>query len=768
MSDQNRDRRDLRRVMKALALVAVGAVIVVLAAGFMRRGRSKESYLARGNAYAAERRYPEAIIEYRNAVKKDPRSGEMRTKLADAYLRTGDARNAFRETVLAADLLPSDLEAQLKAGQMLLLAEKFEDAKARADKALLVDANSVSAQLLRGTALAGMKDADGAIQQINQAIALDPSDARGYAALGSIELSQGQRPEAEAAFKKAVEAQPSSAVALMSLADFYWSAGKVAEVEPLLKRVVVLEPKNLPAHRALVAFYLGTGRVAEAEAPLKAVADILKDAPSKLAIADYYLAARRTDEARALLKTISESKEGFSSATLRLAALDYEQHQVDQAHHQVDAVIAKEPKNVDALLEKARFLMVEKKDDEAFARATAAVTIDPRSTAAHQLVGTMQARRGQVDQAIASLNEVLKLSPRAIGVKVELAELNLTKGRGDTAVQLLDEVLRDAPRSQPARLVLVRALGATGDLRRATAELNTLIEAQPNSAGLHAQMGALRLRWNDRTGARREFDRAASIDPASFEAFSGQVAVDLEEKNAAHAKSTVEARLQKTPDDPSLLALGAATYAVLHDTQKQEELLRRLIEVAPNNLQAFASLATLYAQQNKLDEARAGFEALAARAPKAVGVHTMVAVILQAQGKDADAQKAYERVLKMEPNAGLAANNLAWMYADGGGNLDAALELAQTAKRQLPDVAQVNDTLGWVYYKKNLAELAIPVFESNVRTSPQDPTYRYHLGLAYAKVGQAAKAKEAFDQVLKQKPDFKDAFTARQSLASRS
>jgi tetratricopeptide (TPR) repeat protein len=767
MFEKNLDRRDARRVMKTLALIAVAAVIVVLVAGFMRRGRSSESYLARGNVYAAEQRYPEAIIEYRNAVKKDPRSGQTRAKLADAYLQTGDARNAIRETVLAADLMPNDTEAQLKAGQLLLLAERFEDAKTRAEKALSVDPNNFGAQLLRGSALIGMKDDDGALQQIDDAIKLDPGDARGYAVLGSIRLSKGQRAEAEAAFKRAVEAQPSSAVALMSLADFYWSAGRITEVEPLLQQVIALEPGNVTAHRALVRFYLGTGRAADAEAPLKTVADLVKDVPSRLALADYYLATRRLDEARVLLNAIRDSKEGFAGASLRLAALDYEQHHVEAAHQQVDAVIAKEPKNVDALLEKARFLQAEKKTDEAFARATAAAAADPRSAAAQELLGTIQARRGEVDKAIASFNEALKLSPRAHGVRVQLAELNLAKGRPDTAVQLLDEVLHDAPRSQTARAVLVRALASTGDLHRAIAELNTLLEANPDSALLHAQMGGLRLRSKDRVAARREFGRATQLDPASFEAFAGLVALDLEEKNPARVKSAIEARMQKTPQDPSLLALGAATYAALHDTAHQEEMLRRLIEVAPNNLQAFAGLATLYAQEHKLDEARAGFEALAARMPKLVGPPTMVGVILQTQGKDAEAQKAYEQVLKLDPNAGLAANNLAWMYAEGGGNLDVALQLAQTAKRQLPDLPQVNDTLGWVYYKKDLAELAIPVFESNVRTSPKDPTYRYHLGLAYAKSGQVSKAREAFDEVLRLKPDFHDAIAARQALSSK-
>ena len=147
----------------------------------------------------------------------------------------------------------------------------------------------MTAQLLKGNALAGLKDPDRAIEQINEAIKLDPTDARSYAALGTIELSKGRRDEAEAAFKRAVEAQPSSSLAQLSLANFYWSAGRLAEAEPILKQAVALDPQNVAVQRALATYYLSTGRAKEAEAPLKAVADTVKNMQSRLALADYYL-----------------------------------------------------------------------------------------------------------------------------------------------------------------------------------------------------------------------------------------------------------------------------------------------------------------------------------------------------------------------------------------------------------------------------------------------------------------------------------------------
>ena len=81
----------------------------------------------------------------------------------------------------------------------------------------------------------------------------------------------------------------------------------------------------------------------------------------------------------------------------------------------------------------------------------------------------------------------------------------------------------------------------------------------------------------------------------------------------------------------------------------------------------------------------------------------MVGMLLYMQGKLDDAKAAYEKVLAIDPKSPAAANNLAQIYVDRNENLDVALQLAQTAKAGLPNSHEVDDTLGWIYYKKGLA-----------------------------------------------------------------
>src|SRR5258708_6824557 len=91
-----------------------------------------------------------------------------------------------------------------------------------------------------------------------------------------------------------------------------------------------------------------------------------------------------------------------------------------------------------------------------------------------------------------------------------------------------------------------------------------------------------------------------------------------------------------------------------------------------------------------------------------------------------------------------------------GGNLDVAFAMAQTARRQLPDNPNSADTLGWAFYQKHVYTSAINLLKEAVKKDPDNALFNYHLGLAYAKNGQAALAKQQLDRVVKINPNFRD------------
>ena len=79
---------------------------------------------------------------------------------------------------------------------------------------------------------------------------------------------------------------------------------------------------------------------------------------------------------------------------------------------------------------------------------------------------------------------------------------------------------------------------------------------------------------------------------------------------------------------------------------------------------------------------------------------------------------------------------------------------------------EVNDTLGFIYYKKNLPALAIPPLKMSVEKDPNNPMFHYHLGLAYAKAEDVAQARQSLMRALELKPDFAGAADAKTVLTT--
>jgi Tfp pilus assembly protein PilF len=144
----------------------------------------------------------------------------------------------------------------------------------------------------------------------------------------------------------------------------------------------------------------------------------------------------------------------------------------------------------------------------------------------------------------------------------------------------------------------------------------------------------------------------------------------------------------------------------------------------------------------------------------------MVGIIHQIQNSSAAARKWYERALAINSRSAVAANNLAWLYVEEGGNLDMAMQLALVAHGENPEVPEYADTLGWVFYKKGLFAQAAELFEQSSRRDPANAVYSYHLGLAHLRGGNSERARRAFELALKAAPHFEGAEEARRALQS--
>ena len=130
------------------------------------------------------------------------------------------------------------------------------------------------------------------------------------------------------------------------------------------------------------------------------------------------------------------------------------------------------------------------------------------------------------------------------------------------------------------------------------------------------------------------------------------------------------------------------------------------------------------------------------------------------------AGKYFQQALTENAHDPIAANNLAWVYAQQGDNLDMALSLATQAKQIAPDMNAVNDTLAWIQYKKGNYKVSVSFAEDAVRRSPDNPAFRYHLGMALSGAGEKDRARTELQKALSLNLKGTDAQDAQKTLAS--
>jgi tetratricopeptide (TPR) repeat protein len=740
--------------MRIARISGAGAVLLALLAlsSCSNPETEKLRHMEQGDKYAAEKRDDFAVIEYASAVKLDPKFGEARLKLAETYERMNNVRAAVPEYIRAADALPDNRDLQIKAAGLLLFSGRFDDAKARVAGLLAKNPKDVDALLMHANALAALRNPADAIAQIEEALKVSPESSRAYMSLGAMKMRGGDAKEAETAFRQAVALDPSSTNAKLALANFLWAAQRSPEAESLLKETLAKEPQNLLANRMLAALFIASNRVAEAEQPLKTVADVAKTPETRMELADYYVGAGRPQDATRLLGELSSNPASNADAELRLATLDYIGGKVEEGHKRIDALLTRVPNYAPALVTKTQWLTRENKLDEALARGNAAVAADPQSATAQFALAVVHDRRRETADAIKAYNEVLRLNPRAVAAQIELSRLSLTSGDGAAALRYAEEASHTQPSNLAARVAVARSLVAARNYSRAETEIAGLLKAAPDAAAVHAVNGMLLASTNKTAAARKSYERALELAPGSLEALGGLTYLDLQAKNAPAALSRLETEIASHPQNAPLLALAATVHSATGNSAKAEELLRRAVTVDPRFSTGYSMLARLYVQQKRIDEARTEFEGIAKRNSGAVGAKTMVGMLWEAQGKTDEAKKSYEATLAENSDAAIAANNLAFIYAEEGTNLDRALQLATTAKQRLPNDPNVDDTIGWIYYKKDLASLAVQPLQDSLKARPDAPEVLYHLGLTYAKLGDRKKAQENLQKAIALNP----------------
>ncbi len=396
------------------------------------------------------------------------------------------------------------------------------------------------------------------------------------------------------------------------------------------------------------------------------------------------------------------------------------------AQTQLEKAVAEDPRSAEVRAELAAFHLRRDDADDAEKVAKEALALDDANSEAHRVLGMLYAAkaddagRGQaalaaelVRQAIAHLERVIQ-NPAGLtdlNLQYSLGRLYTRSGQADKAIQALTRVVNENPGSLQGRLALAQAYVVARNMDEAIATLEEIVEDEPRVASTLGQFQEQAGRLKD---AADSYTKALAVAPNSRELKVRRIAALLGAKDFQKAADFAGQAQVQHPDDLRFPQFRAHALLQLGDAPRAITVLEPVARANPNDAATQLSLADLYSNA----------------------------------GRKNDAEKTVRQLVALEPGNADALNYLGYMLAERGQQLDEAIRLVRRALDIEPDNPNYLDSLGWAYYRRGDYEQAEKDLAPAAQQMPRNSTVQEHMGDILAKRGRWQDAIAAWTRAL--------------------
>ncbi len=387
----------------------------------------------------------------------------------------------------------------------------------------------------------------------------------------------------------------------------------------------------------------------------------------------------------------------------------------------------------------------------------------------------VKALQGDHGAALVLLNQLLAAQPRNVEYRLYKADMYLGRKDYENARRTLNAVLDVDPINEAAFERLFQVVRA--DHRADETELLELLRrvnrVAPNSRvarfyTAEAFVGAKRY-----ASAERVLTRLVTENPDDNESIRLLVYVFVKSKRMQKAEEVLTGLIKLRPYSEVIAGSLEAVSEELGKVDEYRENREKALLGGEGTLRNKQALYDLYVGWQKWKEAAKAIEAIFKMDPSRYGqwdwVRRKVAVHMRAEqwdrGVDAidqalklnpakedklkllyqksnihtlkdkrkDAEATLLEILKVDEKHAGANNDLAYMWAEDGRNLDRALKMSHLAVKAEEKNYAYLDTLGWVYYKRGEFDRAIRQLNRAYATGKgrEDAVILDHLGDAY-------------------------------------
>lgn len=721
------------------------------------------------SSYFEKGQFQEALIEYRNVVEADPDDANAYYRMAFIHLQLGGISNlqrAFAELSRSLELNNSNRDARLKLSELYLLGNEPAKAREQTDIILASAPQDKDALFIRGRSLIIEKRYQDGIEELKKVLALDPKNGGVYLELSRAYFFTNDRATAEGTLRQGLAANPRSTDLMLALGDFHLAAGKPDLAETTFKQIVETAPENEAARLRLAGFYQRSNKLAETEDTLKnwATAYPGNERPH-IHLGDLYHWMGNRDKALASYRQAETLNAKSLIARDKLISLYLDAGNLGEAEPRVKAILDKNSGDLSGRFFSARILLAKGNFEEAISRFQSLIRDEPQFAPAHYFQGVAYLKKRQPSQARGALTEAVKFNPAMPEARTSLAELLLAEGSLDLALEHAQAAMQLNPRNIQAAVIAGDAYLRKGDLAKSKRVYEAIAKALPKEAIGPYRLGIVAHVEKNDAKALAYFEEALALKATAIEPVTQIALIKVTQGKPSEARDRVMRQADVAPTSALLQNLLGQLWMAEKDMGRAETAFKKAIELDNSLLLAYMNLGQVYFQTGKTDQAATEYEAVLAKEPQTIQAQMMLGVISANKREYDKAKSRYESILRLNSKFAPAANNLAWLLVEQGGNLDVALNYAQAAREQKPDDPAIADTMGWLYYKKNAYLLAISLLKEAAEKLPANPVVHFHLGMAQYKNGDKDGAKRSLQAALKLAQSFSGSDEARKVLS---
>ncbi|MBZ6378676.1 hypothetical protein B5C34_11680 [Pacificimonas flava] len=582
--------------------------------------------------------------------------------------------------------------------------------------------NSVTARKLYATAQLEKGDPEGAWATVKPIIDANAADARVFAIAGSAQARMGNTAEAQELLKQA-ESLSGDAAVRNQLAMTQLLSGEAELAEETVQSVLSDDEDSVAGLMMLALLRLQDGDFEAAEQAANRFVQAHPELPIGYnLLGGALLGQRDRDEAKAAFRKALEQDEDYAEARRNLAQIFVAEGDIDRAKNQLRRVVADDNSDVRALMTLAELAGLEGDRDEQIEWLQQATAVDREAAAPRIALADAYLASGQDNRAQDEANALIRDFPDNGNALFGAARIYEANGRQSQLVSLFDRMSSVEPNALLPRVLLGRALQASGDIDEARRVFERALTITGEDATpAYLELIALEARQGRLDKAREWSVRLRNRNPGSNIAENALGRAYLLADQPQEALAAFDAARDKSFDISTARGMADA-YVELGRDRDAIQILQAYQKANPEDPGALGSIAELQLEAGQYRQAVANYEAL-------------------------------RRVIGNRDPAIL--NNLAYSYL----KLDdqRAVPIARLAYNISPRNPAIADTYGWALLKTGGdAERALALLRRASQTLPNNAEIKYHLAEAYLANGQRSRALSTVREALRMRQDFGD------------